>query len=208
MAISSDEISTTTKQIQQWAEIQEIEISYSKIKRRQSTYLRANEINRRVIYDLDLKVEWVNLINSMNLEECLFNDFDSTIDYINSNFPVNFAETLSELACAINEHNSEREEDENLPAVNCKSVVRFLYITPTLERYSPSVAVDPISGFLSITISKERDCIFTATVADDERIPYSLAVKGKRISNITGCAKFKSDLDHLNFIRALRSIWI
>ena len=80
----------------------------------------------------------------------------------------------------------------------------YLIIAVLLVNYEFDIYFDSNNGCVSVDISTGNKEILATQFSSDSRVHFSLVGRGKKIFKLSGTAKFKDEVDFVNFDKILR----
>lgn len=157
-------------------------------------------------YRLEKIAEWYNVVDSiefkidMSNSTCPFNEIERTLEK-----KFNY-KTLKIFEKAVNIYLEEKKTNSFFKEISINALKNFLYILPTIEKYSPVLSIESDTGYINSTFITEDYGILRALSTDKGEIHFSRVSEDIRIYKISGVFKIKDSRDFKNFEKVLRML--
>lgn len=157
-------------------------------------------------YEIEIASKWYKIIDSMEfkfdkdnsicfiekVEKCLEKDFSY--------------KTLKIFEVAVNTYLEEKKTNNFFKEISANALKNFLYILPTIEKYSPILNIESDTGYINSTFTTKEHGILRALSTDKGEIHFSRVSEDIRIYKISGVFKIKDSRDFRNFEKVLRML--
>ncbi len=156
-------------------------------------------------YEIDRVSEWYKTIDTIkfNIEEhsiCSFIEIEKNLE---KNFGYNTLKIFEE---AVNIYLEEKKTNSFFQEISYKALKNFLYLIPTIEKYSPRLNIESDTGYINSTFNTKDYGILRALSTDKGEIHFSRVSEDIRIYKISGVFKTKDTRDLRNIEKILRML--
>lgn len=161
----------------------------------------SENISTNYEYEIDKVSEWYKTIDTIDFDMktssiCTFTQVEKALE---KSFGY---KTLKIFEEAVNIYLEEKRENSFFQEISTKALKNFLYLIPTIEKYSPRLNIESDTGYINSTFITRDDGILKALSTDKGEIHFSRVSEDMRIYKISGVFKTKDvrDLKHIEKI--------